>query len=45
VIFTNNSGLELDIESIVIDTIVPAPGTAALVAAVSVVAARRRRQR
>ncbi|MCX5691900.1 MAG: hypothetical protein NTV94_19260 [Planctomycetota bacterium] len=45
VIFTNTSGLELDIESIVVDTLVPAPGTTATITALGLMAFRRRRPR
>lgn len=42
-IFTNNSGFNLDIESLVVDTI-PAPGPVAALAAFGLVTARRRRR-
>lgn len=44
VIFTNNSGLPLDIESIVIDTVVvPAPGATVIIGCAGLMALRRRR--
>ncbi|NUQ66722.1 MAG: hypothetical protein HUU18_00370 [Phycisphaerales bacterium] len=44
-LFINHSGLELDIESIVVDTIVPAPGITGMMMAFGMIGLRRRRPR
>lgn len=44
VVIVNDSGLELDIRGIVIDTVVPAPGAFAVLAGAGIVAAGRRRR-